>query len=101
MKLLLIAAALAAGPAFADDFVYKDESVTIRLMDKPCARPSLATALSTVSPGEAKAAAVRADGKDLIACWTVVAQLGAVAVVDEQGMGGFIPMDEFKRVPGI
>jgi hypothetical protein len=102
MKRLLIAALIAAGPAFAgDDMLYKDDNVTVRLRSEPCATASMQAVLAQVQPEPAaKVAEVIFQGRSIAACWMAHQESGNVVLIDADGDAGMIPMAQFKRVPG-
>lgn len=104
MKAVLLAAALlAAGTAMADDMVASDPTVgvVLRLKEAPCASPDLAVVLAIVNPEPAKAAEVHWRGQDRVGCWVTVPDQPLVAVVDEAGGNGVLPLQSFKRAPSI
>jgi hypothetical protein len=84
MKLLILAAALAAGPALADsDWVFKQGGDTVRLSDSPCVHGgTLAQLAPQWRPKFRKAAAV-VGGKQFYACW--IADQNGVYVLFEDG----------------
>jgi hypothetical protein len=101
MRALLIVAALAAAPALADDMVFKDDNVTVRLTEAPCTRAAFQTVLAQVKPDPAKVAVVTHGGRYLAACWLAHPESGNVVLIDEEGDAGLIPMADFKREPGV
>jgi hypothetical protein len=100
-RALIIAAILAAGSAIADDMVYKDDNVTVRLRSEPCATASMQAVLAQVQPEPAaKVAEVIFQGRAIAACWMAHQESGNVVLIDADGDAGMIPMAQFKRVPG-
>lgn len=93
MRLVLALLASVVALPVSADAIYQDERVSIRLMDKPCQRPSLAKMFADNGMPKARAAVVQLDGRSLVACWAVLQ--GAAVVADEEGSGGAIPLDQF------
>lgn len=98
--LVFLAAMLLSGLAFADDMVFQQGGTIIRLTQGPCAVPQAITALWTVAEKTALAAEVTDGARKTAACWVVDSD-NDVAIVTEDGRGGFIPMTVFKRAPGV
>lgn len=99
--LILVAALMAAGPALADDMVFKSESTTVRLTEASCEQASFQAVLAQVKPEPARVAVVTFNGRHIPACWVAHQESGNVAIVDADGDMGLIPMAEFKREAGI
>lgn len=102
MRYLIIAALVAAAPAVAaSDPVYRDSELTVRLTEKPCDRPILASVLSEVlrTSGEPKRAPFIFQGRDVVTCWTLAGN--RVVLADEEGDAGSLALSDFKNDPGI
>lgn len=99
MKLLAIAALVAAGSALSAEMTYKTDGATVRLHDQPC---TLAPALALIREeykSAHQAGVLEADGRMVRFCW--VALNGFVYVVDEDGDMARLPISVFKREPGV
>jgi hypothetical protein len=97
MRSLVIAALLAAGPAMAD-YVLKTESGYIRLQDAPCTHAKVLDLLRPQFHSEFRHGYLVFKGKQLAACW--IFKDGEVTIIDEEGDGGSVPVDAFKKVSG-
>jgi hypothetical protein len=99
MRSILLAALLAAGPAFAADYVATNGKDYVRLQSGSCPEDILA-----MVPIDARdqffAARANLNGKDYRACWTLVN--GAVVYLRyEDADEGEVPLIQFKPVQGI
>ena len=100
-RAIILAAILAAGSAFAEDMVYQDQNVTVRLRSEPCATASMKAVLAQVVPEpQAKIAEITFQGRSIAACWMAHHESGNVVLIDAEGDAGLIPMADFKRAPG-
>lgn len=102
MRALIVAALVAAGPALADEMVFKSGSTVVRLQDKPCASQRVQMLVKTQDADMLKnmgAGYVVFQGREIPMCWTLRGD--AVLVVDEDGDAGLIPVAEFKRDAGV
>lgn len=99
MRRLILAALLAASPAFAGDRVAKVGDDRIVLMDKPCPYASVLRHIKEEYRARFKKADTRIGGKRYFACYVVVDDL--VMMVYEDGDQGIVPMSEFKDDPGV
>jgi hypothetical protein len=92
---------LVAAPVLAEDLVYRNGTLTIRISDSPCTSEVLGTAIKGMDAvGPVKAAQVMIRQQRLAACWALDAD-GDVLLVDQQGDGGFMPREWFKRDHGV
>jgi hypothetical protein len=98
MKFLLIAAALAAGPAMAD-LVAKRGDDTLRLTEEACP-VTMGKHLPADIIGRFMAAVAIVDGKTHLGCWTLRGD-GQVFLRYEDGDAGLLPLSWFKNEPGI
>jgi hypothetical protein len=102
MRALVLALLLAVAPAHADDMVYQDGGVTVRLMNAPCPKSAMVKVLEGASDVPARIAIVSVKGRgDIGACWTIMRAEAAIVLLDEEGDAGVIPMADFRRSPGI
>lgn len=93
MRVLILAAILAAGPAFAGDLVARRGDDSIRLTDKPCP-PEVLKHVEQGSRGYFRAARAFIDCKIYEACW---AEAGGTAFIQyPDGDRGMIPMAAFS-----
>ncbi len=90
LVLALFSAVAWAGPAM----VFKDENVTVRITQDPCKPP----VSKMVTAPNAKAGTALWNGRTLRLCWWMAGQ-GMVGIVDEDGDGGALPIDQFKPAP--
>ena len=100
MRVLVLAAALAAGPAMSDDYVARARGGDmVRLTQQAC--PS--DILVFVPPdfhAHMQAAFAVIDGKQYRACWLLRPD-GQVVVQYADGDGGLVPVEHFKPEAGI
>lgn len=99
MRPILLAAVAAcfALPALsAQVAVFETKDVRIVLSDDKCRIPELAQMFKERTGKDAMAADVSFEGRSLQACW--VPYQGAVALVDEDGDGGILPVEAFQKV---
>lgn len=101
MRSIILAAALfAAGAALAEDAIFKNGNLSVRLTKKKCEIPALAAALAAKG-GKAQWSAVVTHGdKSLRGCWALDSE-NDVLVGDEMRNSGVIPMMVFKPAPSI
>lgn len=97
----IVAAVLAACfavPAMAQDMVFEDGGVAIRLMQGPCAVPPVLAALRAAPNLQTapKAARVTYRGQTIEACWAVDAD-DDVLIGDALGGNGYLPMTAFRK----
>jgi hypothetical protein len=96
-RLALIVALFAASTAHADDMVFTQGDMTVRLTQAAGQVPIAEAVLPQVAPGATpKAALVTVSGREILACWVLDAD-GDIGIVDQYNSGGFIPVDMFKR----
>lgn len=93
--------ALVAAPALAEALIYRDAVVTVRVADRPCENQLLAEHLKVFSATPPLAARVHFKGRDMAACAVPNEQRGIMAVLDEEGSGGLLPLAAFKDDPGV
>lgn len=93
MRLFLLAALLAVGPAVAADAMVASQGRdSVRITEAACK-------LSVPNKENLRAASAIIGGKTYVACWTV--SQGAVALIYEDGDIGIVPVGEFKPAPSI
>jgi hypothetical protein len=91
---LLVAAALAAAPAFADEVVASNGNDSVRLSDSPCTSQQVLSLLDpSLRPALRDASAV-VQGRSFKACWVVHGD--AAHLLYEDGDQGLIPLADFK-----
>ena len=98
MHRLIVAACIAAGPAFAQSVAYfQTEGLRINLLQAECDLPAVKEFLSQVGPS--RRAEVFYQSRLIKACFAV--KDGAVILIDEDGDGGAIPLTAFKESKGV
>jgi hypothetical protein len=95
MRSVLLCAALAASPAFADQVFDAGAGDYIRLTDQPC-KAQLEPAWQRLHP---RAAVALINGKPLKACWVSVEGIAAIRYEDGASVG--IPLSVFKPVRDV
>lgn len=98
MRILLIAALLAAGPAVAEDRIARNGADSIRLTDAPCGE-SVRALLPPAVHDKLRAAQAEIGGQKYEACW--VRYQGAVYLFYADGDQGEVPEQAFKPVTEI
>jgi len=94
MRLLLLCAALAAGPALAADLVATQGGDSVRLQDGPCTSEPVLKLLQPALREDYKAASAVVDGHKFAGCWR---RTGNVAhVLYEDGDQGIVPLSNVK-----
>ncbi len=101
MRKFLIALAIFLhwGGAFAQDAVFTDGALTVRIGQGPCLPPVAALVRDEILP-KSKAGTAQFEGRTIRLCWAVLTP-GVVTIVDEDGDTGPLPMDAFKPAPTI
>jgi hypothetical protein len=100
MRTLILAALLAAGPALAGDHLVARQGADVaRLTQQPCPAAVLEQIPQHVRE-QFRLALMTVDGRSYDACWALRVDR-IVQVVYHDGEGGLIPMDHFKREPGV
>lgn len=96
MRILLIAALIAAGPALAADRIARqgDDEVTIR--ETPCTVASVLMRIPEAQREGWQRADARFQGQRFFACWRVLQ--GAVELLYDDGDQGILPLTAFKDV---
>lgn len=94
MRILVLCAALAAVPAFAQDLVARQGNDSVRLNDGPCTSDLVLSRLQPQMREEYKAATAVVDGQNFTACWRPMGN--AAHLLYEDGDQGLIPMEELK-----
>jgi hypothetical protein len=94
MRLLVLCAALAAAPAFADDLVARQGEDSVRLAEKSCNSEQVLGRLPAELRDEYKAASAVVQGQKFQACWRVMGN--AAHLLYEDGDQGLIPMTDLK-----
>jgi hypothetical protein len=95
MKAIVLCAALAAAPVFAEQLVARQGDDSVRLADSPCQSEQVLGRLEPKTHEEYKAATAVFQGQNFVACWRVMG--GVAHLVYEDGDQGIIPMAELKR----
>lgn len=99
MRAVILAAVLAASPAYADLVLNDPAGLRVVLQNSPCEIPSVVEVLSKRWPGTTpKRAVVDVRGQVVRACW-VPDEDGDYAVMDENGGGGVLYSKAFRRTP--
>lgn len=93
-SVLLVCAALAAAPVFAEELVARNGNDSVRLGDAPCTSELVLARLQPQAHAEYKAASAVVDGQNFVACWRVVGN--SAHLLYEDGDQGIIPMAELK-----
>lgn len=94
MKYLLLCAAVAAAPVFAQDLIARQGGDSVRLSESPCTSDVVLQQLPAHVRADFKTASAVVEGKTFQACWR---QAGEAAVLlYEDGDQGVIPMTELK-----
>ena len=93
-SVLLVCAALAAAPVFADDLIARNGNDSVRLGEAPCTSELVLSRLQPQVQGQYKAASAVVDGQTFVACWRVVGS--SAHLLYEDGDQGIIPMAELK-----
>ncbi len=100
MRVLVLAAALAAGPAMSDDYVARARGGDmVRLTQQACPAEILAHVPPPFHEAMQAAFAV-IDGKQYRACWINMGD-GSIGLVYEDADQARIPIEHFKRDGGI
>lgn len=95
MKALILCAALAAAPAFADDLIARQGEDSVRLGDAPCTSEQVLVRLQPQTHEDFRAATAVFQGRSFVACWRPV---GSMAVlIYEDGDQGIIPLADLRR----
>jgi hypothetical protein len=95
MRLLIVAAILAASPAFASDsMIARNGQNWLRLYDKPCSSEDVRALLRDKWKDKFRAAHSQANGQEFEACW--LEKDGQVFVLFEDGDRLVLPRDAFK-----
>lgn len=102
MKRYIVGASFAmlAFSAQADDMLFRQGDLSIRLMQTPCEVPFAATAIANVIKTPAQAVEVMQGSRKVAGCWAIDDEQD-VLVVTEDGRGGYIPAAAFKRAPSV
>lgn len=87
---------LAAAPALASTWVYREGADSITLTDEPCASLTAMIGLLTHAEGEPKAARVHYQGRDHVACWALMEDPTQVLIFTDHGTAGPVPVQAFK-----
>lgn len=92
----LVAAFFCLFATAGQEMIYRKDNLSVRLTQRACEVQAAQDLLRTV-PGvtEVKAAEVILGGETRRACWGLDAD-NDVAVVDEKGAGGFLPVKAFQ-----
>jgi hypothetical protein len=93
-SVLLVCAALAVAPVFAEELVARNGNDSVRLGDAPCTSELVLARLQPQTRGDYKAASATVDGQSFVACWRVVGN--SAHLLYEDGDQGIIPMAELK-----
>lgn len=98
MRALMLAALVAAGPAFADA-VLKVGTNELRLSASACSHEGIRAQIRPEFVDKFKAAVAHVNGTTFQACWIAVPNEGAVYVIFEDGDQQAYPMSAFKEAP--
>lgn len=101
MRAILLILAFLCVPALADDLIYKQGTLSVRLTQAPCTSPALALMLAQLDNTAEPRRAIVHHGRELVeSCWGIDTDADIV-LADAKGGSGFLPHDWFKRVPSI
>ncbi len=98
MKALLIAAAIAAGSAMADDMVARTGSDYVRITSSPCSTPEVLALLPQSLKEQFHDAITQVAGQTFRGCWARLPD-GSVFLRYEDGDAGLVPYRDFR--PGV
>jgi hypothetical protein len=93
-RILVLCAALAVAPVFAEDLVARNGNDSVRLAEGPCTSELVLGRLQPQMQGQYKAASAVVEGQTFTACWRVVGN--AAHLLYEDGDQGIIPLAELK-----
>lgn len=94
MRYVLLCAALAAAPAFAQDLVARQGNDTVRLADAPCTSEQVLARIEPALRPKFRAAMAVVEGHSFEACWL---SAGDVAhLLYEDGDQGIVPLSDLK-----
>jgi hypothetical protein len=93
-SLLIVCAALAAAPAFAQDLVARQGSDSVRLGDQPCRSELVLGRIQPQQKEDYRQASAVVDGQTFQACWRPMGT--AAHLMYEDGDQGLIPLQDLK-----
>jgi hypothetical protein len=93
-RILVLCAALAVVPVFAEDLVARNGNDSVRLAEGPCTSELVLSRLQPQMHVQYKAASAVVEGQTFTACWRVVGN--AAHLLYEDGDQGIIPLAELK-----
>lgn len=91
---LVLCAALAISPVFAENLVARNGNDSVRLAEGPCTSELVLGRLQPQMHSQYKAASAVVEGQNFVACWRVVGN--AAHLLYEDGDQGVIPLAELK-----
>ena len=91
---LVLCAALAVTPVFAEELVARNGNDSVRLGEAPCTSELVLSRLQPQMQSQYKAASAVVEGQSFAACWRVVGN--AAHLMYEDGDQGIIPLAELK-----
>jgi hypothetical protein len=91
---LVLCAALAISPVFAENLVARNGNDSVRLAEGPCTSELVLSRLQPQMHAQYKAASAIVEGQNFVACWRVVGN--AAHLLYEDGDQGVIPLAELK-----
>jgi hypothetical protein len=94
MRLLILAAALAAGSTMAETRVARNGDDHVKLIEAPCPYASVLRFIPEDRRAEFRKADARVNGERFFACWIVLDD--QVGLIYEDGDRGLIPASAFK-----
>ncbi len=94
MRVVLLCAAIAAAPAFAQDLVARQGSDSVRLADGPCISKPVLGRLEPALQQDYKAATAVVQGRTFDACWRMTSQ--GAHLLYEDGDQGLVPTSDLK-----
>lgn len=98
---LISAALLMAAMGVAASPVWRSETTTVELFDRPCADSSMVARLTLQPPtNKVSSAIVVYKGRILSACWTTHPDRKHVIVLDAEGDIGTLEIREFENDKG-
>jgi hypothetical protein len=94
MRVVLLCAALAAAPVFAQDLVARQGTDSVRLADGPCTSQEVLGKLDPRLQKEYRAATAEVQGRTFSACWRMTSQ--GAHLLYEDGDQGLVPASDLK-----
>jgi hypothetical protein len=94
MRVVLLCAALATAPAFAQNLVARQGSDSVRLGDGPCTIQQVLGKLQPQQQKQYRSATAEVQGRTFAACWRMTSQ--GAHLLYEDGDQGLVPVSDLK-----